>query len=150
MKKLISSDEIERLEQLNLQLKRIEGALKMQAVLFEDSDIFSRVSPGEVSTALYSIYDQVHKLNADLDRMIDGFFEGEIMNEQRINEIVNLMRGQIHKDDTNDIRTSEAAYFRNQVFKGIEAGDRDAIINVIWDSYLFGVYRGQHRVDQEG
>ena len=81
MEKLISSDEIERLEMLNLQLERVDGALKMYAALFEDSEAFSKVSPSEVSTAIYGVHDQVHKLNDDLNRTIERLVRGGVINE---------------------------------------------------------------------
>lgn len=71
MERTIISNEIESLESLNIQLERIEGALKLYAVAFEDSGMFSKVSTNEVSTALHGVYEQVKALNDDLNRIIE-------------------------------------------------------------------------------
>lgn len=71
MERTITSTEIERLESLNLQLERIEGALKLYAVAFEDSGMFSKVSTSEVSTALHGIYEQVKALDDELNSIIE-------------------------------------------------------------------------------
>jgi len=150
MEKIIVTDRIDRLEEAQLELDYIKGTLRILAAAFEDSGSFSNLSPDDVEKTISGLDIHVYSAQQELDNVIGSLMKTEagivLTDDEDIAEIIRKMHEAKHEDASTDIYPTELQYFYDRVHS---AASSDNLIDVLYDCYLFGVYRGQHSADQE-
>lgn len=142
------TDRVERLEDARLKLDYVEGTLKILAAAFEDFGAFSNMNPEDVEKTLSGLNVHVKYIGQVLDNMVDSLMKSSApVDDLDIPDILHRMHEINHENDSADIYFSELIYFRDKVLSAINDGN---LIDVLWDLYLFGVYKGQYGLDQEG
>ncbi len=144
----IITDKLEQLEDARLKLDYVEGTLKILAAAFEDCGAFSNMNPEDVEKTLSGLNVHVDSIGQELDNIIDSMMKSSSpIDDLGIPEIIHRMHEISHENDSTDIYYSELNYFRDKVLSAINDGN---LTEVLWDLYLFGVYKGMCGTDQEG
>lgn len=148
----IITDRVEQLEDARLKLDYVEGTLKILAAAFEDCGAFSNMNPEDVEKTLSGLNVHVDSIGQELDNIIDSMMKSSSpVDDLDIPEIIHKMHEINHENVSADIYFTELIYFRDKVLDAVinTVGD-ETLIDVLWDLYLFGVYKGRYGLDQEG
>lgn len=141
-------EKIDRLEDARMKLDYVDGTLKMLIATFENSGAFSYMNPTDVERALTGLNVHVDYIGQEIDSIIASLMKSSAsVDVEDIPEIINRMHEITHKNDCTDISFFELNYFRD---KALSARNDGNLTEVLWDLYLFGVYKGMYEIGKEG